>query len=314
MLLIGPASETLRCHHGGLTLAFFDTSFFCEEHGKSIAIDVTFCLSGMPNLRFLTIFRIVLATLSWPGAAHPGPIHGSRIPGPVERALREFGATPQAAFAVSAPDRAGRLRVAVADIRPHSSSFWTTLRYAILEIGPAALPARRLQSGEQTLYEGNDNLSVTTQGDEFEFRFSGECVDSDVMNRIYVLRFRVTTAGAVRIAPFALNPRDLADEWISQPWSTAQAFTPRAGSKHIRDLAELKGIHTRLHELDSLGQISFVSPSDPLAAENGGDVDVRLEKGGIASFTIQGSGGSYSVVDIGFRKDNNGTSDPEKEE
>lgn len=49
--------------------------------------------------------------------------------------------------------------MAIADTRPHSSSFWTTLHYAILEIGSDSIPFRQLKSGDQTLYEGNDDLS-----------------------------------------------------------------------------------------------------------------------------------------------------------
>jgi hypothetical protein len=144
-------------------------------------------------------------------------------------------------YGVSPPDARGRYFVVTAHGRPWCSSLWRGLHYHVLEPGPhPSRPRRLLQKEASARHDSGEPGFIETTRTGFTIRFySWHNLATEVI-RTHVRRYERRGARFVRVQPFAAEPRDLADEWLSLPWSQASRLT------HPTARARLAAVHARL--------------------------------------------------------------------
>ncbi|RQS02565.1 hypothetical protein DIE07_34100 [Burkholderia sp. Bp9002] len=132
-------------------------------------------------------------------------------------------------------------QVAVVHGTPWCSSRWS--RFGADVVAPASGPAaqRTLFHAEHGYVLDDDSLRFKVRADGFELRTTVGSLDSDVMTRPGIFRYRIDGDTVHRVQPVAANGRDFVDEWLktddalarewSEPVATAatlkarQAFT-----------------------------------------------------------------------------------------
>jgi hypothetical protein len=163
-------------------------------------------------------------------------------------------------FRVSPPDKKGGFFIVTADVNPWCSSSWQGLRYRAYRLGGD--PLRPVPFFEETAGIFDWDFDLAIEADRFRVTFQGsQSLDSGILVRDYVRAFQVTGNKAERIGPLAKEPRGFIDEWISQPWGTAERWTDPS----MR--SQLKAWHDRLKErwqegpYTEFGSLQQCSPS-----------------------------------------------------
>ena len=199
-------------------------------------------------------------------------------------------------FGISQPDAQGHWFVVVKHVAPWCSSTWSSIYYSVLR--PSTDPKR-----PATLFERNDEIwwGAESYGDlkvgtaDFDLRFRAGSMDMDVHNREWVRRYSVQGDVVRRIAPWAENPRDFADEWVSSPWKEAGEWS--SPSK----LGRLRAVHDETHKIHYMEYLSLHACSGAP-----GRFQIEAEKsdetGGSYFFQVQGEG-DYRMLDVTRRAD-----------
>lgn len=86
----------------------------------------------------------------------------------------------------------------------------------------------------QGFYLRPDGNLFVLEPNRLTIEFANRSVDMFVHNRTFLQRFDFSH-GAERIAPLALNPRDFAEEWLTNPWKDVRAWsTPDTRDAHSK--------------------------------------------------------------------------------
>ena len=129
-------------------------------------------------------------------------------------------------------------------ISPWCSSNWQVGYYRLFRARPDNMAPPPLLDRNGGLYIGVDRPVRSSLGrDAALIEFQDNSIDPAVFARTIVLHFRVGPDDkAVRVAPFALTPRALVDEWLVRPWAESALFTDPASRSRLQVL------HRRLHK------------------------------------------------------------------
>lgn len=129
-------------------------------------------------------------------------------------------------FAVSPPDSQGKWFVATVSTTPWCTSAWQGMPYELARPGPAPERPNVFFRGKNTIYLGNDaDLMLKAEPGAFEIRHDGSSIDSEVLVRRHLLRFRVEGNSVRRVQPVAETVRDFVDEWIEAEWAQAKSWS-----------------------------------------------------------------------------------------
>lgn len=120
---------------------------------------------------------------------------------------------------------------------PQCASRWG--QFAIDVIAPAqGSAAQRSLFHTEHGYINDESITFNPVADGFEMRAQVASLDSDLMQRLGIFRFRVDGGEVSRVQPAANNGRDFVDEWLqideplarawSDPGAAAQAVAERA--------------------------------------------------------------------------------------
>jgi hypothetical protein len=138
-------------------------------------------------------------------------------------------------YAISPPDRNGRWFVAVKKVAPWCWSTWSGIDYSVLRPTSNPIRPRPILHREDYMWWGNEDYGrIKVDRGTFELRFHGASIDTSLLTREYIRRFRIGGSKAERIPPFADLPRDIADEWIVSSWPGARLLSSDHVAEHER--------------------------------------------------------------------------------
>jgi hypothetical protein len=158
-------------------------------------------------------------------------------------------------YAVS-PITEGNWYVLVASANPSCASAFQELRYAILRKGSDPEHPKSVVNATSSIYEGWDEVwKLHADPDTAQITWwSNFKLDTSILIRAHVARYKIAGDSATRIPPFAFYPEDFLDEWAEQPWELAKdSVIPEVQT-------DAEAIHKWLHGSDFTGTISFIQP------------------------------------------------------
>ena len=187
-------------------------------------------------------------------------------------------------FAVSPPDEDGNWFVVTANVNPWCSSNWQMLRYQVLRppSGPGDQPLEILT--EKTgIYMGNDKLyTLTIQKNGFAItNEDSQSLDSGILIRTHIHKYRVEANSVTRIPPLALAPEDFLDEWIGLKWEEASRWVLSS------DISGVQEWQVLLHRGEEGGrefytEFDFVQPCPASGHDLRWQIGLNLEGSGEA--------------------------------
>ncbi|WP_322088295.1 hypothetical protein [Burkholderia sp. BCC1999] len=127
-------------------------------------------------------------------------------------------------------------QVAVVHGTPWCSSRWSQFAADVLAPANGSAAQRTLFHTEHGYVLDDNALRFKVRPDGFEMRTTVGSLDSDVMTRPGIFRYRVDGDTVQRVQPVAVNGRDFVDEWLNV--NEAQA---REWSEPVAAAAALKG-------------------------------------------------------------------------
>ncbi|WGY67919.1 hypothetical protein KEC55_13835 [Burkholderia cepacia] len=127
-------------------------------------------------------------------------------------------------------------QVAVVHGTPWCSSRWSQFAADVLAPANGSAAQRTLFHTEHGYVLDDNALRFKVRPDGFEMRTTVGSLDSDVMTRPGIFRYRVDGDTVQRVQPVAVNGRDFVDEWLNV--NDAQA---REWSEPVAAAAALKG-------------------------------------------------------------------------
>jgi hypothetical protein len=168
---------------------------------------------------------------------------------PYRRVSDAFGSFD---YAISPLDVEGRWYAVAKAVAPWCASTWSSVGYAVLRPGPTETRPYLLYTTHDPIWTGRDDDHgvLWVRPDEFELRFRGASIDSNIQSRTWIRHFAVDGDEVRRIPPIALSPRDFVDEWIVSPWPAVSGWTA-ADTR-----SQLEPVHDRLHKI---GAFRFLS-------------------------------------------------------
>ncbi|KAG8149898.1 hypothetical protein [Burkholderia catarinensis] len=121
-------------------------------------------------------------------------------------------------------------QVAVVHGTPWCSSRWS--RFAADVVAPANGPAaqRTLFHTEHGYVIDDDAIRFKARPDGFELRTTVGSIDSEVMTRPGIFRYRVDGDTVQRVQPVAVNGRDFVDEWLKVDDALAREWSEPAAA------------------------------------------------------------------------------------
>jgi len=160
-------------------------------------------------------------------------------------------------------------------VQPVCGSSFRPAHYRVWAVKRAGASAQMIDGRESNAYVGGAREPAVSA------RFAGEglLVEMDIASidparrtRTAVRRFDFDAAGAHRIAPIALTPRDFVEEWLAAPWSAASAWTAPATR------TALENIHREINA--GGGRASFIGATQRCAKDaDTAQVTVRFANG-----------------------------------
>lgn len=104
---------------------------------------------------------------------------------------------------------------------------WGAVRYRLWRVRDHELAPPPLLSRQDGFWIGNDQfIEGQLLPDDLLVEYRNRSVDDGVHNRTFISHYRISDDDKVkRVPPVALNPRDFVDEWLTQPWPDASAWT-----------------------------------------------------------------------------------------
>lgn len=144
--------------------------------------------------------------------------------------------------AVSPPDENNNFFVSIAHTTAWCTSNWQGLQIKTLRPGSDPYSPKVLFSGSESVFLGDDDpYRISATRDTFTLRFIGSDLDSDLLTRPCIQKFKVDKDHVKRIAPVALRAQDFLEEWINRPWTEVSEWDRAA------DLNDAQSWHETLH-------------------------------------------------------------------
>ncbi len=199
-------------------------------------------------------------------------------------------------FAISRPDADGHWFVAVKHVAPWCSSTWSEIRYAVLRpSGDPRRPTTLFERDDDIWWGNEDEGSIKAGEGDFDLRFHAGSMDLGVHNREWIRHYSVQGDVVRRIAPWAGNPRDFADEWVASIWKEAGEWS--SPSK----LSRLRAAHDEAHKIRYMDYLSLHACS---GAPDRFQIEAEKpdETGGSYFFQVQVQG-DYRMLDVTRRAD-----------
>lgn len=135
-------------------------------------------------------------------------------------------------YAVSPPNNKGEFFLVIADINPWCTSNWQGIRYSVFQIPLEPHVPKMILNKKEIIYIGEERLfDLTAHQNYFDLEFSGSSADLGG-GRQHTIRYKIDNGIAVRIPPFARNPRDFLEEWAELPWPEASKWSASGSSNH----------------------------------------------------------------------------------
>jgi hypothetical protein len=127
---------------------------------------------------------------------------------------------------------------------------WCTSRFSVfavdlLQPARAAMPQRLLQHLDYG-YSRDEDFVTKYRSDGFELRMNVNSLDTGLLTRHGIYRFRIADNRLERIQPIAMNGRDFVDEWLEVKWPDARRWSAAA------NIASLEKEHRRIRALHEL--------------------------------------------------------------
>jgi hypothetical protein len=181
-------------------------------------------------------------------------------------------------FAVSPPDEQGNWFVVTANVNPWCTSNWQQLRYKALRPELETGKITELLNEKTTVYLGADvpyRIKIQPHGFEVS-NVASNSLDSAILTRIHIQRYRVTNSSVERIPPLALAPEDFLDEWLDMNWAEASRWVRGANPSSVESWhARLAGGGGR----DFYTEIEFAQPCASVDNSSRWQVGLSLEGG-----------------------------------
>ena len=141
----------------------------------------------------------------------------------------EYAMLPQAS--------SNKWRVVVSHGHPWCTSRWSGFEIDLLEPGPVPSSPHVIWH-EEDGYAREDAPKLRATSDGFDLRLDVGTIESDVMVRKGVFRYRVSGNSLERVQPIATNGRSFIDAWLQAPWSDAQRWTAPSALADAREAHE----------------------------------------------------------------------------
>jgi len=110
--------------------------------------------------------------------------------------------------------------IAVAHGMPWCTSRWSGFDLDVIQPERGKTSQKVLMHTNKGYVRENDPVMKSTP-DGFQLRLEVGTVESDIMTRVGIFRYRVVGGQVERIQPVANNGRDFVDQWLQVPWSEA---------------------------------------------------------------------------------------------
>lgn len=112
------------------------------------------------------------------------------------------------------------------------------MTYSVYRIDSSQV-SKPVLSSEHGFYLNEDGPAFVLTPDELLIEFLDRSIDMGIHNRTHIFRFDLAKE-VLRIGPFALQPQDFAEEWLTSPWNEMRSMSaPDTGEWHrkLRDRA-----------------------------------------------------------------------------
>jgi hypothetical protein len=122
---------------------------------------------------------------------------------------------------LSDPDSSGKRLLVIDWYSQQCTSSWRGMAYEVFRFDWDNGIATTALAGAEGVWLGDKPLFVLTPT-EMTVEFSDSSVSVDVHHRTKIQRYAFTPS-VRRIDPFALQPQDFAEEWLTRPWSEMES-------------------------------------------------------------------------------------------
>lgn len=123
-------------------------------------------------------------------------------------------------------------RIAITHGTPWCTSTWSKFGFDLIQPGEGAAPQRTVFHLDHG-YRLDQDLSLAARPDGFELRAEVGMLDTDILMREGIFRYRIAGDTVQRIQPAARNGRDFVDEWLQIDEPLARAWSDRAAAPGI---------------------------------------------------------------------------------
>ncbi|HBY59848.1 MAG TPA: hypothetical protein DEH78_08480, partial [Solibacterales bacterium] len=150
---------------------------------------------------------------------------------------REPGYRPLELVALRVSKEAGRggeCLVLAVGLRSSCGSTWRQIDYRVFRVDVVEGESIRLLAALERGNIGDGMPDGAASADGIHIEFQTGSVDSSLLTRLAVRRFRVVGDRVQRVDPVALGPSGFVDEWLSLPWEQAAAWSEAAGRDALR--------------------------------------------------------------------------------
>lgn len=122
-------------------------------------------------------------------------------------------------YVVSPPDQNGDFFVVAAHTTAWSVSNWQGLDYELVRPESDPYVPKVILKRSESVFLGVDApYKLEASVDSFTLLFQTNSIDTDLLVRPRMFRFKVKGDHAVRISPVAVDAQGFLEEWILQPW------------------------------------------------------------------------------------------------
>lgn len=135
----------------------------------------------------------------------------------------------------------GQWLVATAHGFPWCTSRWSAFDLDVIE--PSASKPQRVLFHRHEGYVRDYDPIMKAKSDGFEIRLEKGSLDTDVMTRKGIYRYRIMDDEVQRVQPIAMNGRDFVDEWLQSDWKDAVNWSEK------ENVSNLETNHAKITQL-----------------------------------------------------------------
>jgi hypothetical protein len=137
-------------------------------------------------------------------------------------------------YVVVPHDDTGQWLLAAAHGSPWCTSRWSGFDLDLLEPSQNPNAPKVLQHIEHGYVRGDIEPVMKPVAGGFQLRLETGMIDTDVMTRIGIYRYRINETHLERVQPIANNGRDFVDEWLQSPWEESGQWISAANTDGLQ--------------------------------------------------------------------------------